>query len=62
MKWKVIVTCMKIMKTKNEKTNLNLNPNTKHRNQHKSQNVKDKNMKYAKQKCKEIFIVIKYET
>jgi hypothetical protein len=49
------------VKTNNEKKNLNLNPNTKCRNQDKSQDIKYKNMRCAKQKCKKNYIVIKYE-
>jgi hypothetical protein len=33
------------MKTNDEKTNLSLNPNTKHKNQDKPQGAKSKNMK-----------------
>ncbi len=39
---------MRIMKMNNEKTYLCLNLNTKHRNQKKTQEIKDKNMKCAK--------------
>jgi hypothetical protein len=44
-----------------EEKTLNLNPNTKCRNQDKSQEIKYKNMRCAKQKCKQNYIVIKYE-
>ncbi len=52
---------MIIMKMNNEKTYLCLILNMKHRNQKKTQKIKDKNMKCEKSKCKQIFIVIKYE-
>ncbi len=39
---------MKIMKMNNEKTYLCLNLNMKHRNQKKTQKIKDKNMKCEK--------------
>ncbi len=40
------------MKTNDEKIDLNLNPNIKHKNENKSQKARNKNTKCTKQKCK----------
>jgi hypothetical protein len=46
--WSVLsVTGTKIMKTNDEKTYLNLNPNIEHKIEIKLQEAKDKNMKFV---------------
>jgi hypothetical protein len=49
------------MKTNDEKKDINLNPNIKHTNEKKSQKAENKNTKCTKQKCKQLFIMIKYK-
>jgi hypothetical protein len=44
------------MKTNNEKIGLSLNPNTRHKNQNKSQKVKENNMKCANKSANKSFL------
>ncbi len=51
---------MRTMKMNNEKIDLKLNPNTLYKKR-QPQEVKKQEQEVCKQKCKQIFIVIKHE-